>query len=131
MKCFDTPQKFALPLLALLFLSASADLSSISGYISTGNAKGLSAHFDNLVELHLDDQEGAFSRTQAEQIMKDFFRQYPPRTFSFLQDGISEGANMQYAIGTYVSGSRKFRTYVYLKKRNGQMLIQELSFQYE
>ncbi|HCK23008.1 MAG TPA: hypothetical protein DHW15_12865 [Bacteroidetes bacterium] len=131
MKCFDTPQKFALPLLALLFLSASADLSSISGYISTGNAKGLSAHFDNLVELHLDDQEGTFSRTQAEQIMKDFFRQYPPRTFSFLQDGISEGANMQYAIGTYVSGSRKFRTYVYLKKRNGQMLIQELSFQYE
>ena len=104
MKCFDTPQKFALPLLALLFLSASADLSSISGYISTGNAKGLSAHFDNLVELHLDDQEGTFSRTQAEQIMKDFFRQYPPRTFSFLQDGISEGANMQYAIGTYVSG---------------------------
>ena len=131
MKCFDTPQKFALPLLALLFLSASADLSSISGYISTGNAKGLSAHFDNLVELHLDDQEGTFSRTQAEQIMKDFFRQYQPRTFSFLQDGISEGANMQYAIGTYVSGSRKFRTYVYLKKRNGQMLIQELSFQYE
>ena len=131
MKCFDTPQKFALPLLALLFLSASADLSSISGYISTGNAKGLSAHFDNLVELHLDDQEGTFSRTQAEQIMKDFFRQYPPRTFSFLQDGISEGANMQYAIGTYVYGSRKFRTYVYLKKRNGQMLIQELSFQYE
>ena len=131
MKCFDTPQKFALPLLALLFLSASADLSSISGYISTGNAKGLSAHFDNLVELHLDYQEGTFSRTQAEQIMKDFFRQYQPRTFSFLQDGISEGANMQYAIGTYVSGSRKFRTYVYLKKRNGQMLIQELSFQYE
>jgi hypothetical protein len=131
MKCYETPLKFVLPLLALLFLSASPDLSSISGYISTGNAKGLSAHFDNIVELQLEDREGTFSRMQAEQIMKDFFRQYPPRTFTFLQDGVSEGANMQYAIGTYVSGSRKFRTYVYLKKRSGQMLIQELSFQYE
>jgi hypothetical protein len=119
----------AIPLLVMA--TALQNLDEIASYIRNGNAKGLSAHFDTMVELKAGDKEGTFSKVQAEQIMKDFFSQYPPKSFSFVHDGPSAGNNASYAIGKYVSGSKKFRTSVYLRKKGDKMVIQEISFENE
>lgn len=116
----------------LLIMAASfSDLESIASAIRSGNAKGLAVHLDNMVELKAGDKEGTFSKAQAEQIVKDFFSQYPPKSFTFVHDGPSSGNNSSYAIGKYVSGNKEFRTSVYLRKKGDQMLIQELSFENE
>jgi Domain of unknown function (DUF4783) len=126
-------KKILLLLIAPLLVMAVAlsDLESIATAIRSGNAKGLAVHFDSMVELKAGDKEGTFSKAQSEQIMKDFFGQYPPKSFTFVHDGPSTGNNSSYAIGKYVSGNKQFRTSVYLRKKGDKMFIQELSFENE
>jgi hypothetical protein len=115
----------------LIMAVAVSDLESIATAIRSGNAKALSVHFDTMVELKAGDKEGTYSKAQAEQIMKDFFGQFPPKSFTFVHDGPSTGNNSSYAIGKYVSGTKQFRTSVYLRKKGDKMFIQELSFENE
>jgi len=106
-------------------------LDPIAGYIGAGNAHGLATYFDEIVQLTIDGREGTYSKVQAERIMKDFFRQYPSKSFTIEHASEADEVIMQYAIGTYSSGSKEFRTYIYLNKKGERMLIRELSFEYE
>lgn len=119
--------------LAPLFIMAvrSGELESIAQAIRTGNAKALAAYFDTTVELKINEKEGAYSKAQAEQVVKDFFVKNPPKGFSFMHDGPSGGNNAHYAIGTLTTTNGKFRTYVYLKKKGDVYFIQEISFENE
>ena len=56
----------------LVMATPLGDLDDIATAIRKGNAKGLSAHFDSMVELKVDKKEGTYSKAQAEQIVKDF-----------------------------------------------------------
>jgi len=107
------------------------DLSSIAAAIKSGNSKSLAEYFDNTVELKVLNKEGAYSKSQAEAIVKDFFAKNPPKNFIFKFDGPSGGNGAHYAIGTLTTDSGKFRTYVYMKKKADKFYIQELSFENE
>lgn len=114
----------------LIMARVAGDLDSIAQAIRTGNAKELASYFDTTIEIKINDKEGAYSKAQAEQVIKDFFVKNPPRGFSFLHDGES-GGSAYYAIGSLTTANGKFRTYVYLKKKGTTYLIQELSFENE
>ncbi|MBK7035557.1 MAG: DUF4783 domain-containing protein [Chitinophagales bacterium] len=119
----------ALPL--MIFATATGDLDNISAAIKAGNSKALAEYFDNTVEVKIANKEGAYSKSQAEAIVKDFFAKNPPKTFKFIHDGPSGGNNAHYAIGSLGTDKGKFRTYVYLKKVGDKFVIQELSFENE
>ena len=114
----------------LVMATTSGDLDQIAQAIRTGNAKELAAYFDTTVEIKINDKEGAYSKAQAEQVVKDFFVKNPPKGFSFMHDGES-GGNAYYAIGSLTTSGGKYRTYVYLKKKGTAYFIQELSFENE
>ncbi len=115
----------------MIFGTRLSDLDNISSAIKAGNSKSLAVYFDNTVEVKILNKEGAYSKSQAEAIVKDFFAKNPPKSFSFIHDGPSGGNNAHYAIGSLASDKGKFRTYVYMKKVNDKFLIQELSFENE
>lgn len=115
----------------LIFAAVAGDLDSIASAIKSGDSKGLAAYFDNTVEVKIANKEGAYSKSQAEAIVKDFFTKNPPKNFSFIHDGPSGGNNAHYAIGSLTTDKGKFRTYVYLKKKSDKFYIQELSFENE
>ncbi|MFN3940248.1 MAG: DUF4783 domain-containing protein [Chitinophagales bacterium] len=132
MKKRNTKISIVLLLAPLLLMAVyTGDLDSIAQAIRTGNAKSLAAYFDSTVELKINDKEGAYSKAQAEQVVKDFFVKNPPKGFSFLHDGPSGGNNAHYAIGTLTTANGKFRTYIYLKKKGDAYFIQEISFENE
>ncbi|MFI5171264.1 MAG: DUF4783 domain-containing protein [Chitinophagales bacterium] len=114
-----------------IFGTIISDLDNISAAIKAGNSKTLAEYFDNTVEVKVLNKEGAYSKSQAEAIVKDFFTKNPPKTFKFIHDGPSGGNNAHYAIGSLGTDKGKFRTYVYMKKINDKFLIQELSFENE
>jgi len=93
--------------------------------IEKGDAAALASHFDKNVELTLPDNEGIFSKTQAQQLMKNFFIKYEPDSFKLMHKGGSEKTAM-YAIGVLMTGKGKFRLYIFVKKVNGKYLIQQL-----
>lgn len=114
-----------------LFAAVLSDLDSISSSIKAGDSKKLAEYFDNTVEVKVLNKEGAYSKSQAEAIVKDFFAKNPPKSFSFMHDGPSGGNNAHYAIGSLGTDNGTFRTYVYMKKKDDKFYIQELSFENE
>lgn len=115
----------------MIFATRTGDLDNIAAAFKAGNSKALAAYFDNTVEVKIANKEGAYSNSQAEAIVKDFFAKNPPTAFSFKHDGNSGGNTAHYAIGSLVTSKGTFRTYVYLKKSGDKFVIQELKIENE
>ena len=62
--------------------------------IKSGNSKELAKYFGPTVEIILPGIEGAFSKAQAEMIMKDFFAKSAPVSFAVNQKGNSTGGRI-------------------------------------
>jgi len=96
--------------------------------IQESDAKSLSASFNITIELCLPDNENTYSASHAEMIMKDFFKKYPPDSFTVIQKGTTDSIS-KFAIGTYLSGSRQYQVYIHLRKEKEQYLIQKIKFE--
>lgn len=111
----------------------SEDLNQrIKQSLRSGNAQDLTALFNKNVELVIDSEKVEFSRigvSQAEQILRSFFKKRPPRNFQFVYQGGSP--TVRYHTGTYWSGTDAFLVYILLKKSGNQYLIETLHFRKE
>lgn len=114
------------------FLTVKADVpeifDDISETIKSGDVSSLSGFFNSTIELTVGSQENTYSKAQAEQILRDFFSENKPSSFSIIHQGISkEGA--KYAIGSLVTAQGKtYRVYLYIKQVGGSFLVNELRF---
>lgn len=59
------------------------------------------------VIINIQNQEGVYGSSQAQQVLKDFFATYPPKGFVFTFKGKESGAN-SFALGLYTSDRKKF-----------------------
>ncbi len=104
--------------------------SAVASAIKGGDAKTLALYFNSSIDLTVPGSDGTYSKSQAEMIVKNFFAQNKPVSFSVNQNGnSSEGS--QYSIGTLVSAKAKFRTYFLVKKIGGKQVITQLQFEQE
>lgn len=97
--------------------------------LKAGNAEELASHFHNNVELIILEKEDVYSRTQAEQIIRKFFLDHPPRTFKIIFEGGKEHSH--YAIGSLTTYKVSYRVYLLMKKQNGKSLIHQLRIEEE
>jgi len=112
---------------ATLIINSDDIIADIGNAIKSGSAANVSKYFNSTLDLTTPDNEGTYSKTQAELILKDFFTKNPTTSFTINHNGSSNDGSL-YAIGTYVSNSSSFRTYFLLKKVNTGYLIQKLEF---
>ena len=110
---------------------ASPDVvDDIAVAIRSGNAKELAKFFNANINLNIPENEGFYSKAQAELILKDFFSKNPLKSFTILHQGSSkDGA--RYAIGNMVIEKGTFRAYFYMKKESGRYFIHEFSLSEE
>lgn len=116
-------------LASLLFASLAfqpyADMfDDIGRHIKAGNAGALAGFFNSTLELSIGEQDDAYSKSQAEMMLRDFFAKNPPKNFTISHKG-SSGAGTRYANGLYESSTGNFKVYVLLKGN----LINELRFE--
>lgn len=104
--------------------------TEVNQSIRDGDANGLSKHFNSSVDIILPDIDQSMSKSHATQVMKDFFRDNPPKSFTVNHTGSSREAT-KYTIGNYKSGSKSFKTYMLLKELEGKYLIVQLQFELE
>src|SRR5690554_4313003 len=101
----------------LLILPVRAQVpDDIITCLKNGNAKTLSGHFNQNVELVVPENDNVYSKTQAQLIVNEFFNTHIPQTFSVIHQGGKEGA--QYVIGSLGTHKGSFRVYFLLKKRS-------------
>jgi hypothetical protein len=96
--------------------------------IQGSDAGSLSSSFNATVELLLPDNESTYSASQGEMIMKDFFKKYPPDSFTVIQKGIIDPAS-RFAICDYITGNRQYQVCINLRKENDRFLIQKIKFE--
>ncbi len=106
-------------------------LSDITKAISNGDVAALSGYFDQTVEIALQDQEEVYEKAEATGIIKRFFAQNKPKSFSQVHQGTSKGNDSQYCIGNLVTEDGTFRVYIYMRVEGNQYRIQELRFDRE
>lgn len=84
------------------------DLEELAYSFKNGSSKELSHYFGSRVEINISGNSGIYSRNQAEQVMRDFFRKYPPQDFNLLNRSAGNQditANM----GHYFSLDQRFK----------------------
>ena len=95
--------------------------------LEVGNANELSKFLNDKVDLNINGKEGTYSHSQAEGVLKNYFKENPPKSFQINHEGASENG-LIYAIGDYQSADSSFRVWIRLKKVNDQFRIHEMSF---
>jgi len=127
--------KLSLPVLIILLsfhsftASAQDDINKpIVTALTAGNAATLSDYFNSMVDLGISGNEDSYSKTQATQILKDFFSKNPVKSVKITRQGTSTDGS-QFSIGEMQAGTTTFRIYYLLKKVSGKFLIQQLQIQ--
>jgi len=98
-------------------------LDPIGKYIAKGDAESLSAWFDDELDISIMAGGGVSSRQQAKQIMKSFFKDFPPKAFRV--DYTAERANLKYVLATLSAGGESFHLIMFLNSKRGTYLIQQ------
>ncbi|MCU0449762.1 MAG: DUF4783 domain-containing protein [Bernardetiaceae bacterium] len=132
-------------LLGLSPLVASAQNDVISQAklaLRAGNSRDLTRNFNNLVELKIDNalQSASsantnYSKTHAEYVLKDFFKENPPQSFEYIHEGTSK-EGMKYTIGRFKvldknSKMKTYRVFMKLKLYGDTYLIDHIDFSIE
>lgn len=99
--------------------------------LKTGNAKGLATFFASKIEINMPHAEGLYSKNQAEQLLKNFFSQYPPTNYVQLHAGSSTGKQETYLIGKLSCKNQEFRSFILYHTENNMDIITELRFEPE
>jgi hypothetical protein len=111
----------------LVMMSFDLTVDEILGAIKKGDAEKISQHFDNLVEITVQEKTNSYSKSQAEMVLRDFFVNYNVRNFKMVHRGYSNDA--EYCVGVLTTSRGDFRTTLLIKYRSGKKLVQELRFE--
>lgn len=101
----------------------------IAKYIQNGDAESLSAWFAHSLEIDILGTVNVSSKNQAKQVLKDFFTNNNPKTFSIVHK--SGKAPMKYAIGNLSAGGSVFRITLFVKIQQEGNFIQSLRIERE
>ena len=135
MQLLSTPKKFLIfPCLFLLLyntINAQSDvIDNVKTALKTGSSKALAGYLNEMVELSINGDKSSYSKTQAEFVLKDFFKKYPPTGFDYIHRGSSK-EGLKYTIGKYKYSGGSFRVYMLIKQFKGKYLIDTLNFDKE
>jgi hypothetical protein len=111
----------------VLFLSSFVSADDVISAIKTGSASQLSRFFDNTIEITLPDKTNAYSKSQGELVLKDFFDYNGVKNFEIVHKGENGGA--QFIIGTLDTKNGEYRTTIYIKQKGDKQFLQELRFE--
>ncbi len=118
----------------MLMLSTSAvwadSFDDIVTSLKNSNAKEVSKFFNSNVELTINDNEGVYSKQQAEMMLKNFLVNNQPKNITIQHRG-SSGQSAKYAIANYETAQGKYRVYIFMKDSGSGMLVHEMRFEKE
>ncbi len=99
----------------------------ITETVQSGSSKALGKFLKGNVTLNINNTLSDYSKNQAEQILRDFFRKNPPKEFKQLHQ--DEPADRSWhIIGRYLSEEANFRVLIKGVKEEGKLMISSMEF---
>lgn len=99
----------------------------IAKYIERGDADCLSAWFAKNIEINVMGNASNCSKTQARQILRNFFADYTPKSFAIIYK--SGSYPMRYAVGNLEGGGNLFTVTILVKINNSGNYIEQLKIE--
>jgi hypothetical protein len=116
-----------------LFQEAQAQseiLNNLRAALKAGSSKEFVKNFNEMVELNFEGEKSNYSRSQAELVLKEFFKKYPPTDFQYIHKGASK-QGLTYVIGKYTFEDGSFRVWILIKKFGSSYLVDSIDFSRE
>jgi hypothetical protein len=107
---------------------SSPNLDAINNAINKGDVDALAKFFADNVEISILDKEQTYNKAKATEIIRTFFSNNKPKSFTQVHQGTSRENSDQYSIGNLTASSGNFRVYIYLKVSGNSTTIQEMRF---
>lgn len=108
-------------------LVADQSIDSIVSAIGSGSSSDLSSHFDSSISLNINGQQGDYSKSQAEVVLRDFFRKNPSRGFHLLFRSENNPAMSSY-IGEYQSDAGPYKVIIKVTTQHSESKVYSLEF---
>lgn len=102
-------------------------IDNVKTAIKTGSSKELGKYFGSTVDLNFNGEKSSYSRSQAEFVLRDFFKNNPPLNFEYIHQGASK-QGMKYVIGKYSIKNGSFRIWILFKKSNDNFYVDTIDF---
>lgn len=102
-------------------------MEDVVAALKKGNANQIARYFDNTVEITLPEKSNSYSRSQAETILRDFFRTKSVKGFDVIHMGVNGGS--EYCIGTLFTSSATYRTTLFMKQKANKQTLQDIRFE--
>lgn len=111
----------------VLSLTAQSDVpyTSIEKAFITHDASDIVSLGKDKMLINIQGKEGAYSQSQANLVLKDFFTKKPATSFKFIFKG-KESSDGSFAIGSYESRGESFRVTIHFKKIGSDFKIESL-----
>lgn len=107
------------------------NLNEIKEAIGSGSVTKLSSYFDENIEITLFGKRGVYSKSQAVQLLNNFFQDFQAAGFRQVHEGTSKGGDSQFCIGNLKTQSKTFRVYIFMRVEANRSFIKELRFNEE
>jgi hypothetical protein len=101
-------------------------VEALSSAMKSGNASAVARFFGPTVDLTINNSSSTYSRTQAEQVLREFFSRNQVRDFDVDYSGNSTSSNSSFTIGSLQTGTCKFKVYMLLRPADGGFVLKEL-----
>jgi hypothetical protein len=109
--------------------SADGVIEKLKVSLKSGNSKELVSGFNDMVEVTLPDQEGSnYSKTQAEFVLRDFMKKYPPSDFKYVHK-VLDREDFKFVIGEYLYSGGKYRVTMVIKPTKGVYSVDSIVFE--
>ncbi|MBS1615849.1 MAG: DUF4783 domain-containing protein [Bacteroidetes bacterium] len=127
-------RKFMMVLLLMGLVVAIAraqdkQLDAIAVAIKSGNAASVARYFGPSVDMTLNNTSSTYSRTQGEQVLRDFFSRHPVRDFKIDYSGNSTSSDSHFSIGTLRTETCRFKVYLFLRPSDKGYTVKEIRFE--
>ena len=105
-------------------------INNMRAALKAGSSKEFVKNFNTMVELNFEGEKSNYSKSQAELVLKEFFKKYPPSDFQYIHKGASK-QGLTYVIGKYTFESGSFRVWILIKKFDEEYLVDSIDFSRE
>lgn len=117
-------------LIAISHNAYNQETKAFTEPLSKGDSKGLAVFFDNNIELSIINEDGIYSKKQAELILQRFFDKHQIISFSTKHEG-GDLKRSKFLIGELKSKDHLFRCHILFRKVEEKLQIIELRIELE
>lgn len=122
----NTLIKLVTSLILLFTIPNEIPYNSIEKAMESNDAKTIISLGKDKILLNISGKEGAYTHSQAQLILSEFFNKKPKGSFSFIFKG-KETSDGIFAVGNYVVKNETFRTTFHFKTTKSEPKLESLT----